>query len=69
VKAWGRAFQELSASFRQHPSPVARSVSRPVLDWDLNIIDTKARDAFRESYFQAFKASEKNEHPTSNFKP
>lgn len=56
VKAWGRAFHELSGKLQARPLPPAPSVKRPALDWDRNITDRRAMDAFRESYFQAFKA-------------
>lgn len=56
TKAWGRAFQELSARYQGHPLPAPPAVRRPDLDWDRLIADRKAMDDFREAYYQAWKA-------------
>ncbi len=56
LKAWGAAFREIAAQFREKGLPPARELHRPNPDWGLLITDRKAVSDFREQYYQAFKA-------------
>ena len=56
TKAWGREFQKLAAQYQSRVIPPLKLGARPVLNWDRSITSTKAGQAFREDYFQAFQA-------------
>jgi len=56
VKAWGKAFRDIAARFREQGLPPARALNRPNPDWDKLITDRKAVAEFRENYYQAFRA-------------
>jgi len=54
LKAWGKAFQELSAKYRRTPIPAARVGARPDLDWDACVTSSKAGNAYRQKYLEEF---------------
>lgn len=56
TKAWGKAFQELSARYSGTRIPPAAVGSRPALDWDACITDAATADQFRAEYLKAFLA-------------
>jgi len=58
TKAWGKAFQQLSARYSTQRIPPAGIGPRPVLDWDAAITDSAAADDFRARYLKAFLADQ-----------
>jgi hypothetical protein len=56
TKAWGKAFQQLSARYSGTHIPPASLGSRPTLDWDACITDSAAANQFRKEYLKAFLA-------------
>jgi len=56
MKPWGESFRELAGRFGAKPPATAGPVARPVLDWDLNLTDPRAVEAFRNGYFEAYAA-------------
>ena len=55
-KAWGTAFQQLSARYSGTRIAPATIGPRPVLDWDACVTDSGATRQFRDQYLKAFLA-------------
>jgi endo-1,4-beta-mannosidase len=53
-KAWAREFQTLARRYANGVPKPRDLGSRPSLDWELLIVDPKARDAFRDRYLEAY---------------
>jgi aryl-phospho-beta-D-glucosidase BglC (GH1 family) len=54
IKAWGRTFQELAASFHGNVIRPKKTSPRPTMDWDACLSSMAAGKEFREQYFTAF---------------
>lgn len=57
-KAWARAFRDLAGTLVREPLRRPVEVLRPVLEWDSLLTDARARAAYRERYFEAYRASQ-----------
>jgi hypothetical protein len=53
-KAWAREFRTLARRYANGVPEPRDLGSRPSLDWELLIVDPKARDAFRDRYLEAY---------------
>jgi hypothetical protein len=56
VKAWGKAFQDLSGRLQRQPLTATKIGRRPSLDWSLCLTSPTAAARFREEYLKAFQA-------------
>ena len=54
LKAWGRQFKELAASYRGQAIAPKKIGPRPALDWGACLSSPAAQNRFRQSYFEAF---------------
>lgn len=58
TKEWGRTFAELARRYRSQGLPARPELARPSIDWDACIQDRTVIDAWREAYYQAWKAGQ-----------
>jgi endo-1,4-beta-mannosidase len=58
IKAWGREFSALSRRLGGMSMDSKTPGHRPTLDWEEAIISTTAGHAFRERYYQAYRADQ-----------
>jgi hypothetical protein len=61
-KAWGKAFQQLSARYAGTRIPPAVIGARPTLDWDASTTDSRSANQFRDQYLKAFLADKPRYH-------
>ncbi len=54
TKAWGRAFQDLSKKFSDHPPHPKTTNTRPAMNWVACLSSMKSEKEFRDEYFTAF---------------
>jgi hypothetical protein len=59
IKAWGKAFQELSRRYNAKAIAPKRIGHRPDLDWDASITSSAAGNKFRKAYREQFLAEHK----------
>lgn len=57
TKAWGREFQQLAERLAREGLPAPREISRPAMGWDELLISGAAREAFRERYWESWRAA------------